>query len=320
MRRMRVLLICPVLHDYRIIIEKAIKKNYDCEVDSYNQLPNIKGGQILLKVFKKTIKKLYYHNVLKQIDLTKYSHILVIKGNELPDDFYRTIQNYEMIKILYLWDSISKYPRQKDIAKYFDYVYTFDLNDAIKYNFRFRPLFYSKNICKTDIKYDACFIGVEHSNRYKFIEQIKKIMNSYNLELYSYIYLTNKMNYFILKYLKKAIPKYSKISDFKYRGLSKEKVDFIYQKSRVIIDLQSADQTGLTMRTIEAIGSDSKLITNNINILNYDFYRKENIMVVDEDNINIPYDFFIKPYVKIGKKIKEKYSIDYWVKELLDDE
>ena len=72
----------------------------------------------------------------------------------------------------------------------------------------------------------------------------------------------------------------------------KQVTDYI-GNSRVVLDLPHPMQTGLTMRTIEAIGSKKKLITTNVDIVNYDFYNPKNILLIERENINFDKSFFI---------------------------
>ncbi len=89
-----------------------------------------------------------------------------------------------------------------------------------------------------------------------------------------------------------------------------------HTNTKVILDLPHPLQNGLTMRTIEAIGANKKLITTNEDIKNYDFYDEDNICILDKENITIEKDFFEKPYKKISKDIKNKYSLDSWIEDV----
>lgn len=72
------------------------------------------------------------------------------------------------------------------------------------------------------------------------------------------------------------------------------------------------------MRTFECLGNRIKLITENKDIVNYDFYDKENIYIIEkkEDIEKIPVEFFKTPYKEIDKDILEKYSFRGFVKEI----
>lgn len=59
------------------------------------------------------------------------------------------------------------------------------------------------------------------------------------------------------------------------------------------------------------------MITNNKEIINEDYYNKNNIFIIDEDNINVPIEFINSPYEELPKEMVEKYYIDNWLNELL---
>ena len=65
------------------------------------------------------------------------------------------------------------------------------------------------------------------------------------------------------------------------------------------MEIQRTEQVGLSFRIFEALGHRKKLITTNKDIVNYDFYHPQNILVVDENTIEIPEEFVTSPYVEI---------------------
>ena len=101
-------------------------------------------------------------------------------------------------------------------------------------------------------------------------------------------------------------------------SITKEEVDRVSSKTRCVIDINHPKQTGLTMRTIEMLGMQRKIATTNVNVQNYDFYRPENQILLDRKNISISKEMIISKYMKIEDEILEKYSIDYWAKELFN--
>ena len=53
-------------------------------------------------------------------------------------------------------------------------------------------------------------------------------------------------------------------------------------------------------------------------IVNYDFYRPENILVVDKNNPVIPKDFIDTPWKEIPDEIYKKYSISSWLETIFN--
>ena len=89
-------------------------------------------------------------------------------------------------------------------------------------------------------------------------------------------------------------------------------------RSKIIIEIQRKDQVGLSFRVFEALGQKKKFITTNKDIINYDFYHPQNILVIDETTIYIPEDFVNSAYIPISNEILDKYLIKNWTKKLFE--
>lgn len=107
-------------------------------------------------------------------------------------------------------------------------------------------------------------------------------------------------------------------SDFQYEKISAAQMCEIYKKSTCILDAPQAGQTGLTMRTLEALGARRKLVTTNSDIRKYDFYREENILVYEgELDLNAP--FFTHEYQALPDAVYGRYSLRSWLRQMLKD-
>ena len=109
-------------------------------------------------------------------------------------------------------------------------------------------------------------------------------------------------------------------NDFSYISKKSSEIRDILLSSNVVVDIQHPRQTGLTMRTIEMLGLGKKLITTNADIRNYDFYNPRNILVIDRDNPVIDEDFIRTPYEEIDEDIRKRYSLEGFVREIIDIE
>ena len=70
------------------------------------------------------------------------------------------------------------------------------------------------------------------------------------------------------------------------------------------------------MRTIETLGAHKKLITTNIDIMNYDLYNPNNIAVIDRVKPVIKDSFLSTPFERIEQDILNNYSLIGWIKTL----
>ena len=113
----------------------------------------------------------------------------------------------------------------------------------------------------------------------------------FNIDAYLYLYIQSRILYFVYKILKPSFW-FVSMDKFKFKGLDYNTVNENIEKSNTILDIHHPKQTGLTMRTIEMIGMNKKIITTNKDIINYDFYNPNNILVIDRKKIKINLDFF----------------------------
>ena len=97
------------------------------------------------------------------------------------------------------------------------------------------------------------------------------------------------------------------------RWMSYEEYIDVLQSSRCIIDIAQEGQVGFTRRPIEALFFNKKLITNNVEIMKFDFYRNNNIFILGKDKLE-DIDSFMETDIEIiPDEIKRKYDINTWI-------
>lgn len=274
-------------------------------------------------IFKtKTMR--YYEDIFKKITNETFDYVFVIKCEMLPLEVIRKLRdmNPNATFCLYLYDSLINIRGITSKLNAFDRVLSFDLEDSRKHsNIKFRPLFYIDSYKRefridNNYKYDISFIGTIHSDRYAIIKMIKSLAQKKGLSSYFYCYLQSKFIYYYYKVTKSEFRNTS-INDFTFDKVDSSLIADIIDETRTVLDIQHPKQTGLTMRTIEMLGMNKKLITTNSNIQEYDFYNPNNILVIDRKNIEIPESFLDTPYQKIDEEIYKNYSLENWIYNVL---
>ena len=88
--------------------------------------------------------------------------------------------------------------------------------------------------------------------------------------------------------------------------------------SGIILDFPHGEQSGLTLRLMSAIGVNSYIITTSTDIVNYDFYNKDYILVIDKKNLN---EDKIKHFIcqSVGKKANYLNTENYYLPNWLDE-
>ena len=323
----RVLFFSPAFFGYEKKICDALEK-MGASVDFYDER-SIQSNveKALLKISSRLFDKkteAYYFKILENVKERVYDYILFVKCDMPTEKVLRIYkETFSSAKMcLYMWDSIENIPNVKRKFKYFDFISTFDRRDSMKEKIQFRPLFYcdefSNKLTKHQYLYDLCFIGTIHSDRYKIVKTIKKQAENMGLKVYIYPYIQSKFVYYLYKLIKHEF-RDTKITDFQFDKMSSQKIAEKVEKSNVIIDIQHPKQTGLTMRTIEMIGMNKKIMTTNSDIVNYNFYNENNIQVIDRNEAKIDRDRLKKEYIALEKEVYEYYSIYSWVSCVLGE-
>lgn len=322
----RILFFSPSFFSYENVIADKMRE-LGGEVDFFD-VRSITSAtdRAILKVFPQAFKHRtikYYDNILSRIKNVDYDYVLIVKCDMTPIEILMRIKRmFPNARLcLYLWDSVENIPGITEKFKFFDSIHSFDLSDCKIYkSLQFRPLFFSDQYRKKDknseYKYDICFIGTIHSDRYAVVRQIQKNAAKIGLKCYWFLYLQSPFMYYFYKQFKREFSG-TKRGFFNYRKMSAEEIVEIVDSSKIILDIQHPKQNGLTMRTIEMIGMNKKLITTNASITDYDLFDENNITVVDRKNIKIQRNFFREDYRPLPQDIYEKYSITAWIYDVL---
>ncbi len=327
---MKLLLIMPKFFDYpEVISEELNKMGY--EVDFFDDRPGTSGFiKAIIKIRKELINnyiRRYFEKMMETVRSKKYDIVFLISGQSLSlsEDMIRQIKKCQpqAYFVLYQWDSLNNFPYIARMQKYFDKCYSFDRTDCEKNdNLKFLSLFYSsqyENIgkCKADnYRYDFCFVGTAHPQKYKFINEMSVQLKKVYPKQFIYFYFPSRLVYFYRKFRNPELRK-AHYSEFHYVPISRNDMNELFLDSRCILDSPQAGQLGLTMRVLETFGAKKKLITTNVDIKNYDFFREENVYVY-EGKFDLDAPFFKEPYKEVEQEIYEKYSLRNWLSEILD--
>ena len=265
----------------------------------------------------------YYKYILKRIDGNHYDFLFVIKGEVIPKFFLESFKhkNSNCKSIFYIWDSFANSSHSLSILPYFDECFTFDPVDAQKFKINFRPLFYIEkygNLNKRTFNkydFDLLFIGTAHSDRYIISNKIISWCKKNGLNSFAYYFMPSKLVFVYKKFFDKSFKQidYSKIS---FASLQTDSILDLYTRSSIILDINHPNQSGLTMRTFEALGAGKKLITTNSNIKKYPFFNENNICVIDRKMINMKNEFFNTPFISIEPQLLFDMSITGWINEI----
>lgn len=240
-------------------------------------------------------------------DILEHNKIIISENNRMGDivKFIRKYNEHCDIKI-YLWTPINKkYKQQVELLKNMNVdIYSFDMEDCKRYKlyYNHQPVSYLNKIknITTKIEYDCYFCGTD-KNRIDEIIRIKNMLTKSNI--------TFKIKVLIGK---KNLNVDLKDIDLLHKEISYDEILNETKKSKCLLEILQEGQSGWTLRTMETLFLDKKLITNNKNIKNFDFYNPSNIFILDNNYEEIKH-FLNIPYMNVSEKIKQRYSFESWI-------
>lgn len=262
-------------------------------------------------------------SILKDIGgkKVKIEAVLVTAGHMLENNTLEVLKEWypEAKFVWYLWDNTISLACYEMNRPFFDVLVSFDEIEATEKNMEFLPDFYIYEKRGVEKKWDLSYVGTYRRERENIVDQI--IQKSKIDQKFIYLYQKEKFRVvdYMYSIFAKLIYRSVRVKDtycFE-RILSYEETLNIMAQSRVVLDICNPSQSGLSMRPFEAMATHSKLVTTNENITRYDFYRSENIMVIDPENVTpIPEDFIRGKYEEVPNEILKKYSIRTWCEKM----
>jgi hypothetical protein len=241
--------------------------------------------------------------------------ILVINPEVISLEYHQKIKKFTQKYIAYLYDSVERYPIEHLLNGLFDEIYSFDKDDVAKYGFKEitnynyiekQPIT-DTILLKNQVLYIASF-----DNRLEKVMLLKKALQKIKIS-FRFIIVGKKT---ILFKLKKIFSKDILGLELRRKRINQNDLKQLYSETQVVLDVVRENQTGLSFRVFEAMAFQKKLITNNKNIVHYNFYNSNNILVLENENYVFDKAFFDTNYEPLSDEIYYQYSLDNWVENI----
>lgn len=242
---------------------------------------------------------LFYDQWKKQIKIVD----TVVAFDGVPSDILEYIKskNPSIRIISWYWNPVSAkcVEDPKTISDSLCEKWSFDEFDCKKYGMKFNTTFYFNNIKLPvyNIKYDVFFLGLE-KNRSSILHDLQNQIKTAGLIPYFYVVDNDALE----KGYKGLYPAISYNQNLLYIA-----------QSRAILDVLQENQSGMSLRPMEALFLKKKLITTQKGIISCDFYHPDNIFIWGVDDLNNLRQFLHKPLYNVPKEIIDRYDVCNWL-------
>ena len=195
-------------------------------------------------------------------------------------------------------------------------VATFDLADSRKYGLLYVPNFYFSSIVKryktsNPAKYSTIFVGVE-KGRGRTIQKLRTIFEHIGQKAYFHVVPNRSKWQHICHKIAQFMGSQNSTGFIPY-----EKILKLIDQSRSVLDISNDGQSGMTLRVMEALFFEKKLITTNQFVREMDFYNPRNVLIVnDTTNEEMVRAFLEEPYEKLPANVIQQYDFSSWLDSL----
>lgn len=316
---MRILLIAPAFYDYHHHIVRELERRGH-EVRFFAERPSrwiYSPAKKLPARWRRSVFDQYLRSILNAVQGEVFDRILLIRGEIVAPWFVETLRQRQPRArfVMYQWDSY-RVTDFRQLIRLFDTVSTFDSEDAKELDIGYLPLFhipvYRLKDAPAHPAWDLVFVGSFHNARYRAMLDVRTQCQEKGLRFRHYLYIA-PIDYWKLKLLSKHPPARK---DVEFRKLDQSTVVDLYRNAAGILDIENNKQTGLTMRSFEALATGRYLVTTNSLAPHLLPDLLSQIILIDRSKIEIdPAKIRTPPAQNPGLM---RYSLEEWLNRLLE--
>lgn len=295
---------------YEIRMIDYLSRHYPVSIISTPSLLNW-----LSKKFKKSkiIKKLLANLFIKKyLSKIKPDDVIIYNDSHVLKRFnWEIINKLKCKRVLLLRNPVSD-SFIDDMKNCFDYVFGFENEVCNRHQIPFIPQFLpvgfkQRERCVKEKKFTfhprCYFLGMD-KGRYSTINELANNLKLFGCELNFYIVRDNTS---------------VDASDFYINnGFTYDRNLLNVKNCDCIVDITQHGQSGWTLRVIEALYYNKKVITNNLSILNSEIYSSEKFFISGYDRWERFSDFLVSEIEQVNDDVLYKYSPDYMIEKVIN--
>lgn len=222
--------------------------------------------------------------------------------------------------IIYTWDCASRKPISRQMLDLAAAAYSFDPVDCTQTrDLRHLPLFHTHNSfpdqSDADLVYDFSFIGTARVNRLLMLRRLEKILLRQGQSYFFFLYAQSLYHQVIYRMIGWVIGFQSPIS-----RTAVTYPDYLktIAQTRCVVDIEFADQSGLTMRTFEVVFAGKGILTTNAALEGYDFYDPARMKILVPGQMDLPASRDLAS--GCDRQDFDRYNLQNWLRTILNKE
>lgn len=318
---MKLYFICSDFFNYDKSIKKELERiGYDVEliteypfggkfIKVLNRLFHGKLNFIFSSYYKKKFENLDGDNI-----------VFIIKGETLSKTALNNIFNKTKRVCIYQWDALKNNCNSKCLLKYSEFITSFDPVDTCKYKLRYKALFHQMESFNQhsdrEKNVGASFIGTVHEDRLKQLIEIETYLKKEGVSFFFYKYYPSKLIFFLRKIIDTRLWGVN-TKDVFFKPLEYSKYKEIIANSISVIDFPRKAQSGYTMRTIESLASNTKVITTAEYLEDKFCLKGDAIFHLNESNKAMLCDFLLRKS-EFSLEDFNELKLKNWLKDILE--
>ena len=315
--RGRVLFIAFDYHEYSRAIHAEFR-----ELGFDSHFHSIQPGKLHLKVARRLSTSIYqslldrYHRqIILSYPQDSFNFVVFLQVHQLSQE------NMALLKVhqsracftLYNWDSVTTHD-YRPFLHHFDRAFTFDLADARALGIGYLPLFCIRRFqgLRGDriAPLSAYFVGnIVNPRRYEAVKAFDTFCLHEGISFRHY--LSTTIHGWTSMWKAGINPK-----DVSLRSIQDDDFIAMIESSAAVFDFANHRQTGFTMRTMENLCAGKKVITNNLNVRDAEFYSQDRFLIFDGLDFSGVVDFLKRPLERPGEDFSV-YHVQNFAKRLL---
>ncbi len=221
--------------------------------------------------------------------------MIIIHASELTRTIPKWIrsQQKDMRIIYWYWNPVNERSNPALVDDSETELWSFDSADCAKYGMKQNIQYYYGSPEEIhEVKYDVYFVGHD-KGRAEQLSDIKAKLDNLGITYRFDLIEENQPN----------IP-YNEV---------RENI----KNSRAILEVNQSGQSGYTLRALEALFFQKKLITTNESIMRESFYRENNIYIIGHDDYSLKE--FMDASMDDTSYLQQEYDIDAWLNRFINN-